>query len=330
MQISRPLLATAAFIVLSTGHVAYSADPALRELHDRAKPEWVAVRAATDDAATHRVVRRMVGDPAFVAKYYAPLSVGDVVYDFAYGPEFVLSESKPQSPRASVQGANANYEFQLVQGKGRSGWVVASVRRIANEKHFADVAIRLKEDMKDGLIRHYGIPLDEFLSHKSVKPIKVADDDGLVRIDYAIENLAAGKSPFPRGSGEVQKGTLWLDPQHHYGLKRELVHVKVPDGVFTHEIRNELAKTAQGMSYVKVMERFKSDVFQIIVTNEVMPAGRPASDATLSHYGLPEPEWLLARQAERRNRWLVYAAVAVILVASAAGLRAYLRRRGNS
>ncbi len=329
MRISWPVLVTVALFVLTTCSVVDSADPALREVLDRAKPMWASVRAASDEAVTYRIVRRMAGDPAFVAKYYPPLSVGDVCYDFAYGPGFVLSETSLKSPGASVRGVNVNYEFQLLPGKGRSSWIVGSVTRIANEQHLADVGKRLGEDMKNAILRHYGVLLDEFLSHDCVKQVKVSDDNGLVKIEYVFDFSAVKKYPFHPGGGEIQKGTLWLDPQHHYGSKREIVHVKVPDGVYTHEIRNELDKTAQGISYVKTMERYKSDVLQITITNEPITAGRPVSDATLTHYGLPEPEWLVARQTQARYRWLTYAAAAVALASAAIWLRKHLRRRAT-
>ncbi len=231
-----------------------------------------------------------------------------------------------------ILGENLDYVFALERATETKPWVIVSITRKDESYQKPDRWPERKLFCEDLLLAPYAtsslprlFPLKGFKC-VCVEPESVNGED-LVRLTFTC---------VPEGVFRVKKGWVVLDPSHYWVIRKNEVELESREDkegkeIWTHQVEyqegsnNHLIPTKRilkGRIWEKGILTYEQEYVNKHAYRE--RPSIPKSEFTLSHFGLPEPQW--SRQA--KTPWFLWFGIAGIgCLVLAAGVRFFKRQR---
>ncbi len=203
--------------------------------------------------------------------------------------------------REFVYCVNPRYAFRLARERGSENWVITSIATDATAK---EEYIREFHQIAIPSLRLFYLQGCSLAQLFDSKVFKLVDTSNIELNGKELLRIRFENKHDPEKNGEftnVQEGTLNLDPSAFYCLESADFVTATTESICKQEIRNEYDVASDGFPIPKAVNigfdvsgtggRFEYSM------NVTYPAfSRPAnslrnSDFTLSHFGLPEPEF---------------------------------------
>lgn len=251
---------------------------------------------------------------------------------------FALAQLWEPDTHGELVAFNRVYAFQLRRRDAAAPWILTGLRRrdggegdsiVAQAKEVLDPLCVLITPWVDPLLKLTSRPCFRRLN---VQPLKSAEDEELVRVDF--ENAGGGDAS--SGTG-IQRGSLVLDARHAWCLRQYdlQVHRVNVDSTFsaTTEIGNRSVEHPVPKRHVQTSKQVYSDGTRVlwVLTADYdvqEPSPIPADkEFTLTAFGLPEP--FGAPPLDSPTRWYLWAGLAAFAALAAGGVFWRMRRWGS-
>lgn len=325
-RIARRLLALGAFLSLvSAGSTnAQNQSPLGKRLLTEAPRAWQRQQEFwLTLEGTNRIDRRMRSDGTWTStpgKNSWKQCQGNMLEQF--------ERLEAGSWKGSIRGENSEYIFILGRRNETRPWVIQEVNK--KVKKSPDVWNARKTLCHDLILAPRTLPLPEVFQSQRFQCVSVTPEptqgEELARLTFAFS---------PEGANRLKGGWVVLDPSHYWVIRWG-------------EIDLDLGEQQEGTAKWTVQYDYKegSDRHPIATRNvlkgRIWQNGRiiseqeysvdfdlherasiPASEFTLSAYGLPEPSWA----QPKRTAWYLWLALAGILCLVLGAAVGWLRRR---